>query len=405
MDPLRQSPVIDLQSSEMRVNPFPTYTWLREEKPVCRVEPGGLWALSRFDDVQFALKNYAIFSSANKAQLLSPSWLRKECHRDLFVIAKDPPEQTPYRAAIIRPFLSSAIAGLVPLMQRTAASCADRMFARGEADFIEDFAYPYIGKIIGHITGLEGTQSLSEIRGWVEVVQQLSYRPPDEADLKRMEEVIIRQHAYFDEVIKEKRRAPTDDVISQLVHTQVEGKPLSDGMLSNAMDLLLRGGFLTTVHLLGNGMVQLERRPELRRSLIQSPELIPAFVDELLRLYSSGAASVRFTTQDVELHGVTIPKNEAVILLQAAANRDPRHFSNPDDFDLTRPLKKHMAFGYGPHACVGLALARLETEIAFENLLPHLETFSCPPEEQLKWINSSLVRGLEELPISFRRKL
>jgi len=233
----------------------------------------------------------------------------------------------------------------------------------------------------------------------MQAVQLICHKKPCDDIIKKIEAATIKQNSHFASIIDEKRKNPGEDIASKLLNAEIDGKRLSDDMLNNALDLLIRSGFLTPVHQLGNILVQLERRPDLRKSLVDSPHLIPAFVDEMLRLYSSVAASYRHTTQDVTIHGVTIPKGSQVTLLLAAANRDPRKFSNPDEIDLSRK-SEHLAFGYGPHACVGLLLARLELEIAIECLLPRVESITCPTEHQLKWINSNLVRGLEELPVS-----
>lgn len=397
--------MVHLQSPETIIDPYSNYTTIREKYPVCHIQNEGIWTLSRYDDVKAALKNTTLFITKYREEIVAPSWLRKECRHHLFMLTKDPPEYTAYRGLINQPFLSKSINRLKPLMRETARALTQDISQKSSIEFLEDFAYPYIGKIFCRITGLEEVNSIKDVRLFVQAVALLSHKRPDENAIRRMEDAITKQSADFIEIIRDRRENPKDDIATKLVQAKIDGKPLTEDMLINALDLLMRTGFQPTVHLLGNGILQLVNSPELCRTLIRAPELVPAFVDELLRLHSPSPLTIRHTSAPVTLHGVTIPKGAAVLMLLGAANRDPRVFSNPDQFDLCRNRKKHMAFGYGPHICVGMALSKLEAGIAFTQLLPIINRFTCPPQQELEWVYSSFVRGVQTLPVQVHSPL
>jgi cytochrome P450 family 109 len=205
-------------------------------------------------------------------------------------------------------------------------------------------------------------------------------------------------------VFTDRRLHPQDDLVTVLVNAEVDNTKLTDKELYGIMSLIVSAGFSTGVQMLNNGIILLSRRPDLVAKLIESPDLIPAFIEELLRFSPSGIGTMRITTESVVLANITIPKGAMVMALVASANRDPHRFLNPNDFDLFRGnSKRHMTFGHGIHNCVGSALARLELKVAFEVLLKEFNTFLCPPHEDLLWEESFFVHGVSELPVHFSK--
>jgi cytochrome P450 len=394
--------MIDLQSPSFHINPYPKLNDLRENTPVCRIGPGELWAISRFEDVQKALRHSDIFTSRRKMGLLKPQWLKPQCQRDLYLLTMDPPEYTSHRKLIDKPFTAASVRSLVPVMEKTIRHLIEDLQKNPCVDFFEKVAYPFVGNVVSTMLGMEGKQSADDFRQFIQAVEVLAHKEPSPAEVSRMEKAIIQQSKVFDQLIAEARERPSDSFLGQLVTARSGGELLSNDVLRNALDLLIRASFIPSAQQLGNIMVRLSREPDLLSELSQSPEKIPAFVDEMLRLYGSVPVTIRHTTQDVTIQSVTIPENAEVLLLMSAANRDPRHFQNPDKIDLTRPLKKHLAFGFGPHVCVGLAIARQQAETALTHLLPRLKRIDCPSDEELAWLDSSLVRGLKSLPLTFQ---
>ena len=400
-DPVR--PGIHMSLLENQENPFPIYEKLREHYPVCQLEPDGHWAVSRYDDVRFALRRPDLFSSSGFKATLQPDWLSAEYRgRDLFILMQDPVDHMKYRPLVSKAFVGQAIDALIPLMRETAQSLVEKIRPNEEIDFLEDFAYPYVHKIIGKITGVEEGQSLEEVRQWMGLIGKVTRTRPDDQYIRALEAALLAQKVHFDAIIRDRRERPRQDLISALVHSKVDGEYLTDHMLRNALDLLLVAGYHTSLQILCHSMIWLSRRPEIRWALAADPHLIPAFVEELLRLESIASAILRQTTDKITLSGVIIPKGATVFLLLAAANRDPSQFPDPGEFKMGRKnIKRHMAFGHGPHTCVGAALARLEVRIALETILAAFDNFSCPADHELCWSKSIMNRSVSELPTVF----
>lgn len=395
---------IDFTSNEFRADPYRTYEYMRRFKPVTPVKPDGVWAVSRAADVEFILSNPLLFSSAGFNLLYDPVWLKERFRIPRLIISQDPPDHRKYRQIISNVFSRESLESLAPLMRTIAQSLLVNFDDTSPVDFIEKFSYPYIGKIMRNIIGLDETQTLEELRQWVEIEEQVGFTRPSDEFIKTYEELTLKQQKIYLDVFEDRRLNPKDDLVTVLVNAEINNKKLSDKELFGLMNLTVSAGLSTTVQMLNNGIIQLSRRPELVDQLIKSPDLIPAFIEELLRYNSSTTGTMRITTEQVELANIVIPKGEVVMALLASANRDPHRFANPNEFDLFRPnAKRHMAFGYGIHNCVGAPLARLELKVAFEVLLQAFNTFRCPPHEELVWEKSVFIHGVSELAVQFSK--
>jgi len=205
---------------------------------------------------------------------------------------------------------------------------------------------------------------------------------------------------YFRSLIAARRKDPKPDLLSALIASEEEGNKLSEGELVSTCILLLVAGHETTVNLIGNGLLALLQHPEQLRALRDDPALIQTAVEELLRFDGPVQRTGRMTTADVEIGGKHIPKGSVVVSVIGAANRDPKHFSDPDRLDVSRKENRHIAFGFGIHYCLGAPLARIEGQIAIGALvrrMPGLTLVSDTPE----WRESSVLRGLKTLPVTF----
>lgn len=382
-------------------NPFPLYAALQRDNPVCRVEPGGIWLITRYDDVQFALKHTEIFSSSGFREMLAPAWLHDECKRDLSILSQDPPQHTRTRVLVNRAFVARVINDMVPFMQRTAAELVAGMERGSAGDFLGGFAYPYAGRIIAAITGIDKYQTVEELRHWSEVTEVINSTRPDDRSAAIVQDALRAQNAHFAAVIQDRRADPKNDLISTIIDAEVEGRRLDDTQLLNVMNLLIGAGFTTTAHALCNALIVLAGRPDIAAALRQEPAGIPAFLEELLRYLGPSQRLLRTTAQAVELSGTNIPAGATVLLALSAANRDPTRFSKPDVFDMSRPnIREHVAFGGGPHVCIGAALARQELKIALEALLGSFERIDCAVLGELRWIDSLVTHAVRELPLT-----
>ena len=203
----------------------------------------------------------------------------------------------------------------------------------------------------------------------------------------------------FGELLAERRRAPADDLMSALIEAQVDGDRLSEDDLLGFCFLLLIAGNDTTTSLIGNGAELLARHPQQRAELVADPTLIPAAVEEMLRDRVPHPGSASHRHPGVDLHGVTIPQGARVMLLWGAANLDDREFPDAERFDIRRAAPRHLGFGHGIHFCLGAPLARLESRVAFEELLARLPEYhlSEPPERYV----SNWARSWRRLPLEY----
>lgn len=388
---------LDVFSSEFSTNPYPIYAQLRECSPVARVSPGEMWMVTRYDDVLTVLKNCDVFSSKGFNDMIAPAWLREECRRDLSILTQDPPEHTSTRALVSRAFIPRLINDLVPFMEETAEKLIHDI--GDEPDFSADFAFPYAGKIIAKVTGLDRYQSVPSLQALIEITETINSVKPDDDTARLIEDSLLTQMAYFNAVITDRRTNPRGELIDTIVQSDGDDKKVR-----NIINLLIGAGFLTTAHALCNIILFLCEQPDNINVLREQPDLIPAFIEEMMRFNGPSHRVLRKTTRDYTLSGITIPKEATVLVALASANRDPLHFENPDFFDMHRPnLKEHVAFGAGPHVCIGRALAVQEIRVALEHLLRTYPRISCPRYTKLERIASLTTHGVRALPIRLSR--
>lgn len=395
-------PDIDLQSRENCINPYPSYEILRRLYPVCQLGPHGVWVVSRLNDVKYVLKNPQLFSSSACNALYDADWFKEEFRNPRLIIAQDPPEHSIYHGLVNKAFVGRVVHNLTPMVRAMAHTLLDRFRYQRKLDFMAHFAYPYTGKIVRRLVGIDDKQSLAELREWVDLEEAGSPIRPSDEYIARFEATVARQNQYFIDTIEARRREPKDDITSALVAAEVNGSALTNKELCSILGLLVVAGFVTTVQMLNHAIIQLSQRPALMAQLASQQQLIPDFIEELLRHSSAVHAIYRTATRDVTIGGVEIPAGALVMPLLASANRDPGQFLNPDEFLLHRnPRIKHMSFGHGPHICIGAALARLELTIALETLLSTYSCIDIGPVDQLDWKDSVYIHGVSSLPVVF----
>ena len=392
-------PGIDLSSPEHLNNPYPTYKMMREDYPVCQVEPTGFWAVTRFDDVKFVLKRNDLFSSAGCKKIFEPSWIRPECRREVLIL-KDPPEHTKLRPIVKKPFAHHIVKAMLPYMEKSANEYSEKL-AAGKVDFIDCFSFPYIANIIIEFVGVRSDQSIEELKQWAEQLATLGPVRPEDNAVKVLEAAIMNQQRVFLEIINERRKKPKDDMVTQLVNAEIDGEKIPDKILVDTIDVVVFSGFHTSIQTLGRIILWLSRHPDYISKLKASPSLIPSFVEEMLRINSNGHATLRVATQDVTLSNVTIPEGAVVLAMFGAANRDGSRFPNPDDVDLSREnTREHLSFGFGPHACTGTSLVRLQLSVALEALLSKYSSITLD-EVGLEPFNNVVTFGFKKIPVTF----
>ncbi len=381
---------------EMHEDPFPTYARLREEAPAYHNAEMGFWALSRFEDVLVAFRDWDLYTSTKGVALedigtgSAPS-----------MIGMDPPVQTKLRKLIVRAFNPKRVGALEPRVRGLAARFLDDLIEEGECDLIARFAALLPSDVISTLLGAPESDH-QDLRIWTETLMHREdglSKPPPAADAAARNLL-----GRFGELIGEKRKQPGEDLISGLIEAELDGEKLSDRDILGFCFLLISGGNETTEKLIANTVHQLARHPDQRAEIIRDPKLIPSAIEESLRFRSPTQYMVRATTRPVEIHGETIPEGEKVALLIGAANHDPRQFEAPEIFDTTRAMERHLAFGFGPHFCLGARLARLEARVAMEEIHRRLPDYEVD-ESGVSVVHAGNVAGLATLPIRFTPSL
>lgn len=390
---------VDLFASEVRGDPYPTYARLRHDAPVRRIESMGVWAVSRYRDVEQVLKNPQVFSSAGFQALLQPSWLP---HNPIgaSILAKDGPEHAKLRALQSRAFSPRAIARLEVRVREFAAELADRMSTLGEMDFVAEFCAPLPGQVIAEILGVEPGLH-REFRRWASHLVMVTPIYPGDELAAAIRTTLSELVGYLQEVLAARRITPQDDTVSDLLRTEIDGRLLTEDEIISFLCLLLVAGFETTMHLLATMMIGFIQRPDDIAKLRADRSLIPAYAEEALRKEPPVHAVLRRTLAEADIDGVTVPAGAMVLVLLGSANHDESQFAEPERFDMTRGSKSALCFGHGAHFCLGAPLARLEARVAIEELITRFRGFELLPGE-LEWNVALTVRGPVVLPIRVR---
>jgi cytochrome P450 len=406
--------------SSCRPTLFETYARLLDEAPVFRT-PSGMWAVSRFDDVREVYRHPERFSNRpnGSATIIPPVDAQNEelverlrpifaemllDARELLgatvIVGSDPPQHTVQRNSVNRAFHPRRVTALREFIETEAARCLAGIEAAGEYDMIARLAEPVPLRVIGRLLGLDPDDE-PHFRRWAAAL--ISHLDVD-IDRTATDHLVahydfIRDFAnYFIPLIEERRKNPGEDLISDIM--QATGDVLTSAEAILFILILIAAGSDTTTNLMGNLTVSLLGNPEQLEMVADDHALIPAALEESLRFDSPFQFQHREALEDVELSGVEIPKGSIVLLLLGAANRDPRHFDDPDRFDITRN-PQHIAFGQGVHFCVGAPLARLEARTVMESLVPWLPEFTLDPAET-EFRDSMLIWGRKSVPLRRR---
>ena len=377
-------------------DPYPTYRRLRDHAPVYRCEHRKTWVLSRYDDVEAALLDPVTFSSA---QGIFPTRKPGAAAQMLFpmMIMMDAPRHTQMRTLVGRVFTPRRIAALEDGVRTMTRELVDGASTRRSCDLTAQLAGPLPAMVIADLLGVP-REDRDEFRRWSSTLVQSD--PEQRESIRPGMEAAAALYGYLETFVADRRRAPREDLISALVHAQVDGQGLNDEELLGFCFLLLVAGHETTTNLLGNAAVVLAQHPDARTRLAADSSLIPAALEELLRYDSPVQGLARTLTRDVELHGQHLPAGDTVLVLFGAANRDDRAFPDPDTFDIDRRPERQVAFGRGIHFCLGASLARLEARVVLEELLRRIPDWDIDLANASR-VRSGPLRGYTSLPISW----
>jgi len=388
----------NLLSPELKTNPYPAYAEMRRQAPVCQVDPGGMWAVSRYEDVMHVLKNPQLFSSRGFGVATNPPWLGGNPFSES-MITLDPPQHGRLRALVSRAFGAPAMARLEPRVRAFAEQAVAELPLGQPVDLMPPYALRISASVIGEMLGMDPALH-SRLKRWADLITGgVTTVRPDEHDRKQLaRDAVADLRRYFGELLDRRRSEPGDDMVSDLLRARVDGAALTQDELIAFLSLLLVGGIETVVHVLGSSLVVLLEQPELMARLRADRSLIPAFLEEVLRYEPPAQSAPRMTTAEVELGGVLLPKGAPVLALLGSACHDEAYARDGDRFDMDRPGQQNMPFGHGAHFCLGAQLARLEARLALETFLNRVGRLERGPEP-MTWHRTLVVRGPGSLPV------
>lgn len=402
----------DPYNPEIDKDPYPVWKRLRDEAPLYYNEKYDFYALSRFDDVFEALRDWETYSSAlgTVLEIISASIAAKQkMYGDQnlgLMIFSDPPGHDAARSIVAQFFTPKAVAKFESRAHKLSEQFFDNVAGQSQFDLVDDIIRPIPPMMIGEILGVpeEDQEHLGHL-----VDQSLSFDP--DAELASSEDGTLRSHKdahvqiaeYISALVAKRKSAPQDDLITHIINSKLKMSDGSERSLEaheiNSFFMLLQGaGSETTARALGWAGVLLARFPEQRKKLVNDPQLIRNAVEEVLRYEAPSPIQARYVTQDVEWHGVRVPKGSKIALLNGAAGRDDRKYPDPENLNVERDIARHLTFGYGSHICLGSALARMEMRVVLEELLKRYPEWSVD-ESQVRLVSTTTVRGPARVPV------
>lgn len=383
-------------------DPFTIWDQLREGCPIAHSDRwGGSWLPTRYDDVTAIARDIERFPSGYGIAVVpppqqlvdgDPSAPPAPIPFGVPPISADPPLHTWTRRLILPSMSPRRVEEYETLTRALCRQLVDGFVDTGRADAAADYAQQIPVRVIAHILGVPPEMS-DTFTGWVRDVLEFAY------DAERRMRGITGIMNFLNDTIAARKAQPGDDLISELVQAEVDGKPVEDGYVLGMCGLLLIAGIDTTWSAIGSALWHLATHPEHRRRLVAEPELMPTAVEELLRAYAP-VTMARKLPHDVEYGGCPMKMGERVLMNFPAANRDPEVFERPDEVILDRQHNRHVAFGAGIHRCAGSNLARMELRVAIEEWLARIPEFELDEAGEVTWAGGQ-VRGPRNVPVTF----
>jgi cytochrome P450 len=381
----------------LRDDPYPLWKRLRDEAPVWHNERYDFWVLSRFDDIVEASRDHETFSSNHGTTLEVMS--RKPLDTGMIILL-DPPKHTLLRKLVSRAFTGRRVSSLEGRIREVAGELLEAQRGAGRFDYVQDFSAVLPPTIIAMMLGVPDSE-IAPLRAIVDQVFHIEEGVGMFNDVSLQALLTIRER--LAEQFAERRVNPRDDMFTDLLHAEVtepDGtvRRLTEEELLDFGTLLFSAGSETVARFLGWAADALDAHPGQRAQLAADPALVPHAVEEILRLEPPSPVNARWVTRDVTMHGVTIPADSRLVMLNGSAARDERTYTDPDVLDIHRRADLHLTFGYGVHFCLGAALARLEGRIGIEETLARWPTWTVD-RDAAELLYTSTVRGYRSLPI------
>ncbi|MGG4037613.1 cytochrome P450 [Heyndrickxia ginsengihumi] len=382
----------ELDTLEKKLNPFPIYEEFRKHSPVRYDQERNCWDIFLYEDVDYVLKHYELFSSEQQRLIRRDNMLRM-----------DPPRHKQLRDLVNKGFTPRAIKELAPRIQEITEQLISNVLDQGEMKIIDDMAMPLPVIVIADLLGVPA-EDREKFKVWSDILVKGVEDPQPEVyeAVKREQEDVHQQlKEYLSYILERRRFHPQDDIISSLLSAEIDGNKLTETEILDFSILLLAAGNETTTNLITNGVRLMTEIPDIQRQAKSDLSLIPSMVEEVLRYYSPVQAPSRIAKQDIELQGESIKKGDIVVAWVGSANRDEAKFPAANTFQIDRKPNQHLSFGKGIHFCLGAPLARLEAQIAFEKMFTHFTNIRLKEAAQIKRTPAPQMFGVVEFPITF----
>jgi cytochrome P450 len=379
----------DLQSPELADSLWETLARMREVCPVAHSDQhGGYWVVTTYDEVMTAAQDWATFSSAHGLSIPpAPIAIRN------IPVEVDPPAQRTYKRIVNPYFTPAAVAKWEPQTRELVNRLVDDFIDAGECEFMTAFARPYPALSFFDV-------ALNAPHDDIEKVAYMASKSSTPSD-PEAGECWAGLAAWIKDFVEQRRSSPPrGDVVDGVVNAQIDGRPITEEEIIGTVQLLILGGLETTAAALGHIFLRFCRQPEIPATLRDNPELVPKVLEELLRLDGPFISVGRTVMRDVELGGQQLKAGDKVLLHWGSANRDEAEFPDAERFDADRERNRHMAFGLGPHRCLGSNLARMNMRIALEELLTRLDDIHLQDGAEIHY-HSTLTRSPLQVPITF----
>ena len=376
-------------------DPYPMFRRLREKAPLYYNERYDFFAVSRYEDCERGLVDRDTFISS-RGSVLEVMKKNIPIPPGVFIF-EDPPQHTMHRGLLSRVFTPKKMNALEGQVRQFCADALDPLVGRERIDFVEDLGARMPMRVIGMLLGIPEADQQEVRRRGDESLRTEPGKPKDYSS-----SVLASGGESFAEYIDWRIEHPSDDLMTQLLHTEFDDETGTVRTLTREeilvfVSVLATAGNETTNRLIGWTGKVLSDHPDQRRELAANPALIPNAIEEILRFEPPAQKVGRYVNRDVRIQGQTVPKGSAMLFLIGAANRDERVFPDGERFDIHRKVEQHLSFGFGPHFCLGAALARLEGRVALEELLKRFPDWEVDPEGATL-TSTSTVRGWETLP-------
>ncbi len=371
-------------------DPYPTYKWMRDEDPAHHSRTEDIWVITRFDDVAAALRDWKTWSSQRRGNLLHdrPERIGKTLG------TTDPPAHETARGLVDQAFTTRTVEAMRPRIAALVARLVAEARQKGSFEFVADISAPLNAAVLGGMFGVPQADFI-RLRGWLDDFF-LSERAAEGIETKQT--VAMRNlQEYVDALAEERIAAPSNDLLSAMLVAEENGSKLALEQVVMTTMTFLTAGFESVNNLFTNLSYALAVHKDVWTELRSYSELMPQFVEEAMRWDAPAQGFVRTPTHDVELHGKTIAENAQVLLHIGAANRDERHFANPDVLDIHRPKQRHLGMGMGVHFCVGAPLGRMMAQLLFGELIKASRRWEVDTAHATR-VTTPNFRGFSKLP-------